>query len=76
MYIYIHYGSTSRSLPKSGNCAFGPTEQLRRRTTRFSRALEVVSSNDDVKGGYANEGTQRAIMKMVISHTNSCRHHR
>ena len=45
---------------------FGPTEQLRRRTTRFSRALEVVSSNDYVKGGYVNEGTQPEIMKMVI----------
>ena len=45
---------------------FGPTEQLRRRTTRFSRALEVVSRNDYVKGGYVNEGTQGSIMKMVI----------
>ena len=45
---------------------FGTTEQLRRRTTRFSRALEVVSRNDYVKGGYVNEGTLRAIMKMVI----------
>ena len=45
---------------------FGPTEQPRRRTTRFSRALEVVSSNDYVKGGYVNEGTQGSIMKMVI----------
>ena len=45
---------------------FGTTEQLRRRTTRFSRALEVVSRNDYVKGGYVNEGTQHEIMKMVI----------
>ena len=45
---------------------FGPTEQLRRRTTRFSRALEVVSRNDYVKGGYVNEGTLHAIMKIVI----------
>ena len=45
---------------------FAPTEQLRRRTTRFSRALEVVSRNDYVKGGYVNEGTQGSIMKMVI----------
>ena len=44
----------------------GPTEQPRRRTTRFSRALEVVSRNDYVKGGYVNEGTQGPIMKMVI----------
>ena len=77
MYVYIYmYRAASRSLPKSGNCTFGPTEQLRRRTTRFSRALEVVSRNDYVKGGYAHEGTQHEIMKMVISHTNSCRHHR
>ena len=26
----------------------------------------MVSSNDYVKGGYVNEGTQRGIMKMVI----------
>ena len=44
----------------------GPTEQPRRRTTRFSRALEVVSRNDYVKGGYVNEGTLHPIMKMVI----------
>ena len=60
------YSGTSRRRTKTGNPVFGPTEQLRRRTTRFSRALEVVSSNDYVKGGYVNEGTQRGIMKMVI----------
>ena len=49
---------------------FGPTEQLQMCTTRFSRALEVYSSNDPVPGSEVYRGQQPEIMKIAISHTN------
>ena len=68
--MYSMYRAASRSLPKTGNLLFGPTEQLRRRTTRFSRALEVYSRNDPVPGSEVYRGTEHEIMKIAISHTN------
>ena len=65
-----NYSAASRPRPKTGNLMFGPTEQLQMCTTRFSRALEVYSSNDPVPGSEVYRGTEHLILKIAISHTN------